>query len=93
MCKNCCGKGGVVSLIAGILVIIGGINWGLVGLGMLLGSLSNWNVVDIILGFSPTIEAIVYVLVGVSAIMLIFSCKCKDNAPVSTEANGMGGSM
>jgi uncharacterized membrane protein YuzA (DUF378 family) len=63
---------------------------------MLLGSLSNWNLVNVILGFSPTVEAIVYVLVGIAAIMLIFGCKCgkcKDNAPVSTGASGMGGNM
>lgn len=63
-------------LIARILVIIGGINWGLVGLGMLLGSMSNWNVVNMILGSMPVLEAIVYVLVGVAAVMLIFDCKC-----------------
>ncbi len=92
MSKNYC-QGGLVAVIARILVIIGGINWGLVGLGLLLGSLSNWNIVNMILGFSPIIEAIVYVLVGVSAIMLIFDCKCKENAPVSTDASGMGGNM
>lgn len=76
-----------------ILVIIGGINWGLIGLGMLLGSSSNWNVVNMILGFSPTVEGIVYVLVGIAAVMKIFGCKChkcKVDAP-AMDANKMGG--
>ena len=78
MCGNCkdgkCKGGCVGNMIAKILVIIGGINWGLVGIGMLLKS--DWNVVKMILGSIPTLEAIVYVLVGISAVMMIFGCKC-----------------
>ena len=65
-----------MAMIAKVLVVIGGVNWGLVGLGMLLGTTGGWNVVNMILGSVPTLEAIVYVLVGVSAIMVIFDCKC-----------------
>ncbi len=72
--KNCkCGT----SMIAKILVIVGGINWGFVGVGMLMNSMSNWNIVNILLGTMPMIEAIVYVLVGVSAVVMIFGCKGK----------------
>ncbi|MCC7469885.1 MAG: DUF378 domain-containing protein [Bacteroidetes bacterium] len=63
--------------LARILVFIGGLNWGLVGLGWLLGG-RNWNVVNLILGSVPKLEAIVYVLVGVSAILACcgkYSCK------------------
>ena len=78
MCGDCKGgmcKGGCVgNMIAKILVIVGGVNWGLVGIGMLFGS--DWNVVKMILGSLPTLEAIVYILVGLSAIMMIFGCKC-----------------
>ena len=62
-------------IIAKILVIVGGINWGLVGLGMLLGK-TNWNVVNLVMGSIPNVEAIVYLLVGISAIVMIFGCKC-----------------
>ena len=65
-----------MSMIAKILVIIGGINWGLIGLGMLLNSMTSWNVVNMLLSSMPAIEAIVYILVGISAVMLIFGCKC-----------------
>lgn len=69
-----------------LLVVVGGLNWGLVGLGWLIGN-PNLNVVHMILGFLPMqVEAIVYLLVGVAAVMsagFFFSCKdcpCKKMA-------------
>ena len=47
-----------------ILVIVGGLNWGLVALG--------WNLVDAIFGVSSTLSGIVYGLVGLSALYVIF---------------------
>ena len=60
-----------------ILVVIGGLNWGLVALGGYMGS--DWNVVHMILGSWPQIEWLVYLLVGVGALMLVFTHKrdCK----------------
>lgn len=55
------------------LVIIGGLNWGLVALGSYMGS--NWNVVNLLLGSWPGVEALVYLLVGVAAVLLMFSHK------------------
>lgn len=55
-------------LIISILVIIGAINWGLVGLGGFLGM--NLNVVNLLLGSWPTVEYIVYLLVGVAGLAL-----------------------
>lgn len=69
--KKCCGVGKLLKL----LVIIGAINWGLVGLGDLMSQ--NWNVVYKILGSWPVVESIVYILVGLAGIMMIFGCKCK----------------
>jgi uncharacterized membrane protein YuzA (DUF378 family) len=57
------------------LVIIGGLNWGLVGLGMLMGS--DWNVVGMLLGAWPTVLAIVYLLVGIATLVSICGCPCK----------------
>jgi uncharacterized protein len=77
MCGNCCkgGKGKCIGMmIAKILVIIGGINWGLIGIGMFFNV--NWDVVQIIFSFSWVLEAIIYILVGIAAVMLIFGCKC-----------------
>jgi len=71
-CRGCC----IGNTIANILLIIGGLNWGLVGVGMLMGG-DGYNVVKMIFGSLPTVEAIVYVLVGLAAIMKIFGCCCK----------------
>ena len=57
-----------------ILIMIGALNWGLIGLGGFLGK--DLNVVNAILGSWPTIEWIVYILVGVSAVMALMGCKC-----------------
>lgn len=69
--------------IAFILLIIGGLNWGLVGLGEWFGG--NWNVVNLLLGSWPAVEALVYVLVGVSALVLVFTHK-KDCKTCSSDA-------
>jgi uncharacterized membrane protein YuzA (DUF378 family) len=71
---NCHGKCGLAK-IAWALVVIGGINWGLVGLGMLMGS--DWNVVGMLLGAWPTLLAIVYLLVGIATLIKLFGCPCK----------------
>jgi uncharacterized membrane protein YuzA (DUF378 family) len=52
-----------------ILLIVGGLNMGLVGLGTLIGS--DLNVINALLGSSPTLEAIVYLLVGLAALKLV----------------------
>ncbi|MES2203556.1 MAG: DUF378 domain-containing protein [Patescibacteria group bacterium] len=57
-------------MIGWILVVIGALNWGLVGLGWLAGG-ADWNVVHMILGFNLQLEAIVYVLVGLSGIWML----------------------
>lgn len=57
-----------------ILVIIGGLNWGLVGLGALVGG-ADWNVVHMILGSSMQLEAAVYVLVGLAALWMLIKHK------------------
>jgi len=69
--KGCC----TTAMVGKILLIVGGINWGLVGVGMLMSK--DWNVVNMLLGAWPMVEAIVYVLVGVAAVMKLIGCKCK----------------
>jgi len=61
----------VLHIIAFILLVIGGLNWGLIGLGGFAGS--NWDVIGMILGSWPTVEWIVYILVGLSALWLLFT--------------------
>ncbi len=56
-----------------VLLVIGGLNWGLIAIGYWMGS--DWNVVKAILGSVPAVENIVYLLVGLSALSLAFSHK------------------
>ena len=78
MCKDGkCMGGCAVHKTSKVLLWIGGLNWGLVGIGMLIGSLNSWNVINMLLGSWPKVEAIVYILVGVAAVLKIFGCKCK----------------
>ncbi len=78
MCMNNCKGKCTPAMIAKVLIIIGGVNWGFVGVGMLM--MKDWNVVHMLLGTMPTFEAIVYILVGVAAVIKIFGCKCKTCA-------------
>ena len=61
--------------LACLLLIIGGLNWGLVGIGGFAGS--DWNVLHMILGSWPWLEWVIYILVGLSALLKIFGCRCK----------------
>lgn len=57
----------IANIIAYIILIIGGLNWGLVGI-------FNFNLVSSIFGAYPAVGSIiVYVLVAISAIWLIIS--------------------
>jgi len=58
--------------IAYALVIIGGLNWGLVGL-------FEYNLVDAIFGIGSTMSRIIYVLVGLAALYLIFTASKLNN--------------
>lgn len=51
--------------IALVLVIIGGLNWGLVGL-------FNLDLVDLVFGSVTWLAKIVYILVGLAALYLIY---------------------
>ena len=58
----------VIDTIALVLIIIGAINWGLIGI-------FNFNLVDAIFGAMSVISRIIYILVGISglwAIKLLF---------------------
>lgn len=62
-------------MVSMILVVVGAVNWGLVGAAMLLGNGANWNVVNLLLGQWPVVEAVVYVLVGLAGLYSVYSCK------------------
>ena len=47
-------------ILAFILLVVGGLNWGLAALG--------YNVVNMVLGTWPAVEKAVYILVGLAAV-------------------------
>lgn len=69
----------ILHIIAFILLVVGGLNWGLMGLGSLISN-SDWNIVHMILGSSMMLENIVYVLVGIAAVWLLVTHKsaCRE---------------
>lgn len=60
-----------LELVGWLLVVVGALNWGLVGLGMLMGG-AGWNLVAMLFGAWPTVEAVVYVLVGAAGLWLVW---------------------
>ncbi len=54
-----------IGKLAFILLVIGGLNWGLVGA-------LDWNLVSVLLGDMTAAARVVYVLVGLSALFVAF---------------------
>ncbi len=52
------------------LVVIGAINWGLTAIG--------FNLVNMILGSYPTIEKLVYIIIGVCGVILAINNKNRN---------------
>lgn len=69
------GKGAMYT-VAQILLIIGGLNWGLVGLGGFTGG--SWNIVDMVLGENSGLTNIVYLIVGLAALYAIYGMTQRD---------------
>ena len=67
----------IPKIISYILVIVGAINWGLIGF-------LNFDLVAAIFGDASILSRIIYSLVGISALFLlitnkeIFTCSCAD---------------
>ncbi len=57
-----------LNLIAQIFIIVGGLNWALVGL-------FSFDLVAVIFGEMSLLSRIVYVLVGISAVYQLFTIK------------------
>lgn len=69
----------VLHFVTLVLIIVGALNWGLIGL-------FDFNLVMKIFGQAPGIEKLVYILVGISAVVEIFSHPktCRMCKPDST---------
>ncbi len=56
----------VADWIAFVLIIVGGLNWGLVGF-------FKWNLVDHLFGAGSALSRIVYALVGLAALYAVYA--------------------
>lgn len=56
--------------IAKFFLILGGINWGVFGIGILLGR--NFNLIGLLSAFYPILPTILYLLIGFFSFILIF---------------------
>lgn len=63
----------VLDTVALVIVVIGGVNWGLVGL-------FDYNLVDSLFGVGSTLSRVVYVLVGVAALYTLVAYVMKMSA-------------
>lgn len=79
--------GKTLHMVTWVLIIVGALNWLLVGVGGFMGS--NWNLVNLILGSWPAVEWLVYVLVGLSGVYELFTHK-KNCRLCGSSANAGG---
>jgi uncharacterized membrane protein YuzA (DUF378 family) len=68
-----------LNMLATALIVVGALNWGLVGL-------VNFDLVATLLGPMSLFSRIVYSLVGVSAVYYLFSWKSLHGAATTTDA-------
>ncbi|MBI5706118.1 MAG: DUF378 domain-containing protein [Armatimonadetes bacterium] len=69
-----------LDMLSRILVIVGGLNWGLVGI-------AKFDLVATLLGAGSALANIVYVLVGISAVVQAIRLTGASSAPASAHAH------
>jgi uncharacterized membrane protein YuzA (DUF378 family) len=62
----------ILDVIACILLLVGGLNWGLVGV-------ADFDLVATIFGAGSLLTRLVYILVGLSAVYQLFQWKCSKD--------------
>lgn len=63
-------NGSVVDWVVAILLIVGGLNWGLVGV-------AHFDVVAAVFGAGSMVSKVVYILVGLAAVYKVYSVVTK----------------
>lgn len=71
-----------LGLVVGVIAAIGAINWGLV-------ALFNFDLVMYIFGGMPVVAKAIYVIVGISGVLLLFTCKCMHKNCNKSSSCGM----
>ncbi len=62
----------IVDWAAIVLVVVGSLNWGLVGMAHFLTDAANWNIVNQLFGGTEFLEFGIYLLVGLAALWTIY---------------------
>ncbi|OHA20903.1 MAG: hypothetical protein A2849_02000 [Candidatus Taylorbacteria bacterium RIFCSPHIGHO2_01_FULL_51_15] len=70
----------VLHIVSFILLVVGGLNWGLVGA-------FDYNLVESLLGSWPAVEKVVYILVGLAAIEAVVMHKKECRECVSSASS------
>lgn len=60
-----------------VLIILGALNWGLVGIGVYMGN-QNWNVIELIFNSWPGMVNLVYVLIGIAGAWALYDWYSKS---------------
>jgi len=75
----------VLHMIAYILLVIGGLDWGIFGL-------TGWDIGHVLGGMDSIVSKIVYILIGLSALVILFThkkdckqCEAGNSTPVAGE--------
>lgn len=66
------------SEVATMLVMIGSLNWGLIGAGRLLTGM-DWNVLHMVFGAAPIFETSLYFIIGLAALYEAVNCCAKSS--------------
>ena len=66
-------KMSVADYVAWVLVVVGGLNWGLVGV-------FKYNLVDSLFGVDSGVSRVVYALVGLAAVYMVVALLMKKSA-------------
>ncbi len=69
----------IIMYIANVLVLIGALNWGLVGI-------FDWNAVDAIFGAGSALARLVYAIVGISAIVVLITFGASASSPARRQS-------
>lgn len=69
--------------VAWVLVLVGGLNWGLVGF-------FDWNLVNALFGSWSSVERVVYALVGLAALYIIVMMAMKGSKKEVKDSTSTG---
>lgn len=68
-------------MIAVWLLIIGGLNWGLTAFG--------WNVVDMIFGVNSMLSMLIYIIIGLAALVKLWAMFMKPGSGMPSQGGMM----